>query len=234
MNQCTKLVIRHLPPDLDEGKFREAIDKYKDNLTWFYYHPGRLRTISEATRPSVAYLNFKTPKLVREFSTKFANRVFLDQAGHEHVVQIEYALFQRVPSSKRPRDKLMDTYEKDPHYVGVLESLKKEPEVLPSAEKQLEQKEKEDEKKKVVAGETSEPLLPILAEIKDGVPQRRTVGGSYPIGYKRISDGPKLRDRRRLGKEHPRRERDHHGHGKVPLKLRYLRIQPKNEHWQKN
>lgn len=42
-NAKLKLVIRNLPPSLPEEEFWESTKEYEQDISWQYYHPGKLR-----------------------------------------------------------------------------------------------------------------------------------------------------------------------------------------------
>jgi len=72
----TKLVVRHLPPDMTEEAFNQSIEEFKDEFTWSYFHQGKARPRVEWSRLGVAYLNLKDPNRVHVFSSKMVGRVF--------------------------------------------------------------------------------------------------------------------------------------------------------------
>ena len=98
------MVIRRLPPDFTEEKFKSLYEPFAKNVTWSYFHQGRFRDTDDATRPSVGYLNFKSHADIQGFVQYAMNMVFEDAKGGKHQVNTEYAPFQRVPKVTRNRD----------------------------------------------------------------------------------------------------------------------------------
>lgn len=91
---------------------------------------------------SRAYLNFKDPSDVFRFKAAFNGKNFItDKTGQQYRCVVEYAPYQRLARRKGRHDNKENTVEKDEDYREFVARLEAGPELLPSAEVQLQQKE---------------------------------------------------------------------------------------------
>ncbi|KAE8705156.1 hypothetical protein F3Y22_tig00110430pilonHSYRG00339 [Hibiscus syriacus] len=138
----TKVVIRHLPPSLTQSSFFSQIDdRFSDRYNWFSFRLGKCT--HKHQRYSRAYINFKRPEDVFDFSEFFGGHVFVNEKGTQFKAVVEYAPSQHVPKPGTKKDAREGTIFKDPDYLEFLKMIAKPVENLPSAELQLERKEAE-------------------------------------------------------------------------------------------
>lgn len=91
---------------------------------------------------SRAYLNFKDPSDVFRFKAAFNGKNFItDKTGQQYRCVVEYAPYQRLARRKGRHDNKENTVEKDEDYREFVARLEAGPELLPSAEVQMQQKE---------------------------------------------------------------------------------------------
>lgn len=154
--EFTKVVIRQLPPTLEEAECKAAFDKeFANRYNWFNFARGKIG--QKTTRQSTAYLNFKEPADVLSFKAAFDGATFADARGKLQPCSVEYAPFQRVPRGRVKRDPREGTIEKDAAYRAFLEELERQPEQLPTAEQQL------DKKLQAGEGNDSRIVTPLMA-----------------------------------------------------------------------
>ncbi|KAF2884732.1 hypothetical protein ILUMI_21458 [Ignelater luminosus] len=121
----TKVVVRRLPPSMDQDSFIMQVSPLPD-YDYMYTVKGDA-SLGENSF-SRAYINFTNAGDVFLFKEKFDNYVFLDQKGHEYPAVVEFASFQKIPRKRKPRpDPKCATIESDPYYMEFLESLKEQP-----------------------------------------------------------------------------------------------------------
>eukprot|EP00298_Acanthocystis_sp_HF-20_P006708 c16486_g1_i1.p1 GENE.c16486_g1_i1~~c16486_g1_i1.p1 ORF type:complete len:296 (+),score=99.86 c16486_g1_i1:32-919(+) len=114
-----KVVIRKLPPALQEEDFKKEIASYLHLCDWCVFCPGEPAKKIHAR----AYLHFNSADDVPAFSKFFNGHVFLDARGIEYRVSVEYAPFQKIPRPKGEKDHRDGTIEKDPDYIEFVEKL---------------------------------------------------------------------------------------------------------------
>ncbi|KAK7284039.1 hypothetical protein RIF29_13790 [Crotalaria pallida] len=164
----TKVVLRHLPPNLSESALSHQIDSlFFGRYNWLSFRPSNFS--QKHVSYSRAYINFNTPDDVLEFADFFNGHVFVNEKGTQFKVIVEYAPSQRVPTQPSRKDGREGTIYKDSEYLDFLELLAKPVESLPSAEIQLE---KRDAERAGAAKDT-----PIVTPLMDFVRQKRAAKG---------------------------------------------------------
>ncbi|KAH1243971.1 Regulator of nonsense transcripts UPF3 [Glycine max] len=141
----TKVVIRHLSPSLTLSDF---FPTHRFSLRFslqLVLLPSRQQQRQMHSR---AYIDFKCPDDVFEFTEFFDGHVFVNERGAQYKVIVEYAPSQRVPKPSAKKMDVKGLYSKvdvmtDPDYLEFLKLIAKPQEHLPSAEIQLERKEAE-------------------------------------------------------------------------------------------
>ncbi|XP_065645095.1 regulator of nonsense transcripts 3B isoform X2 [Hydra vulgaris] len=131
----TKLVIRRLPSTLTEEELKAKLT-FPPYDYFFFTGPNYSFGNDGFTR---AYVNFIEYNDVLEFRNKFDGYIFYDNLGNEFSAVIEYAPCQQIPRTKQKIDQKINTFDKDPEYLQFLENLGKQVELLPSAEKYIEE-----------------------------------------------------------------------------------------------
>ncbi|KAH7624441.1 hypothetical protein Ndes2526B_g00641 [Nannochloris sp. 'desiccata'] len=136
----TKVVVRLLPPSLTEDGFKNVIGEWLEATDWISYWKGK--PSAPVLNHSRAYLNFKDPSDVFRFKAAFNGKNFItDKTGQQYRCVVEYAPYQRLARRKGRHDNKENTVEKDEDYREFVARLEAGPELLPSAEVQLQQKE---------------------------------------------------------------------------------------------
>ncbi|KAK1323718.1 Regulator of nonsense transcripts UPF3 [Acorus calamus] len=182
-SERTKVVIRHLPPNLSRAALVEQIDgRFSGRYKWFFFGPGK--NSQKNQRYSRAYIDFKKPEDVVEFAEFFDGHTFVNEKGAQCKALVEYAPSQRVPKWSK-KDGREGSIFKDPEYLEFLDLLAKPAENLPSAEVQLEKREAER------AAGTKESI--VVTPLMDFVRQKRAAKS----GSQRSSINGKLS--RRMG-----------------------------------
>lgn len=124
----TKVIIRRLPPTMDQETFLSQISPIPD-YNYIYTVKGDASLGEYAF--SRVYINFVNPDDIFNFKERFDNYVFLDSRGHEYPAVVEFASFQKIPKKrgKVRMDPKCGTIETDPLYLEFVESLNKPQEV---------------------------------------------------------------------------------------------------------
>jgi len=162
---CTKVVLRHLPPTLSQAALKDQIDaRFAGRYSWFSFRAGRASHLNQPY--SRAYIDFKRAEDVIDFAGAFDGHLFLNEKGTHFKTIVEYAPSQRVPKSWTKKDGREGAIFKDCEYLEFLEFLAKPVENLPSAEVQLERREAER-----AAGGMKDSL--IVTPLMDYVRQKR-------------------------------------------------------------
>lgn len=173
-----KVIIRKLPPNLNEESFIEIISPLPDHLS-LYFCPADWSLGAEAT--TRAYIEFKNEEdvsfefiiicnllyLIFEsfqifiFRDKFDGYIFVDSVrGSDYAAIVEYAPFQGFPKSRaRKKDKNVGTIESEQHFLNFLELMKQEEEADQKTEPKLEYSYQIKDDKKI----TSTPLIEFLS-----------------------------------------------------------------------
>lgn len=152
----TKVIIRRLPPNIQEDEFLNQISPLPD-YDYLYMVRGDF-SLGENAFARV-YINFINSEDVFNFKERFDNYVFLDNKGHEYPAVVEYSAFQKIPKkrNKNKTDPKAGTIESDPYYLEFLESLNQQPtqEEKPEFSLQLTTENKTD---------TTTPLLEFVKQ----------------------------------------------------------------------
>ena len=125
----TKVIVRRLPPDFTEEKFKEVINPLPAN-NMFYFFPGdqSLGKFGCAR----AYINFAADGDIVHFRDKYDGMMLQSQKGTKYRAVIEYAPFQGVPRRNKKPDPRCGTIEQDAEYKEFLEDYEKGAAPLPS------------------------------------------------------------------------------------------------------
>ncbi|ODQ66347.1 hypothetical protein NADFUDRAFT_64922 [Nadsonia fulvescens var. elongata DSM 6958] len=153
-----KIIVRQLPPTLDEEEFFDSIKEWVNDETTSvkYYVQGKIpKNPSKNTQVSRAYICFRNETYLIDFFNAFNGTVLSDLKNVKYLSLIEYAPFQAVPVES-PIDKKEATIEQDSHYIRFVEgkddpqpkASKKAKRDKKKAEKKAEIKDKDDKKKK--------------------------------------------------------------------------------------
>lgn len=120
----TKVIIRRLPPAMDQETFLSQVSPIPD-YNYIYTVKGD-SSLGEYAFSRV-YINFVNPDDIFIFKERFDNYVFLDSRGHEYPAVVEFASFQKIPKKrgKIRMDPKCGTVETDPLYIEFIESLNK-------------------------------------------------------------------------------------------------------------
>ncbi|KAM7251975.1 hypothetical protein ACFE04_023858 [Oxalis oulophora] len=164
----TKVVVRRLPPSMNEATLMELIDvTFAGRYNWASFHQGK----NSQKHPSYSrvYIDFKRAEDVIDFADFFNGHLFVNEKGTQFKTVVEYAPSQHVPKQWSKKDGREGSLHKDPEYLEFLEFLAKPVENLPSAEIQLERREAER------AGAAKEP--PVVTPLMDFVRQKRAAKG---------------------------------------------------------
>lgn len=104
----TKLLIRHIPPQLTKAEFRDLIlneeDQYSAFVTYFSYHQGvvlrdAFGRVLKSSHPEhgCAHIAFKSPASCGQFYRKWHGKTLTDGAGISGKLAVSFALNQRIP-----------------------------------------------------------------------------------------------------------------------------------------
>jgi len=142
-----KVVIRHLPSDLKESEFRDAMSNYikDESIDFFTWNQGKTPkefvflqlvavfpvadTFPDYSRnkpatPSRCYLKIKNPKQVTELSSALRSHgKFIDSRGNSTLPQMEFSPFQKIPQKTVRIDSRAGTIESDTDFRAFLVSL---------------------------------------------------------------------------------------------------------------
>ncbi|CAH1109840.1 unnamed protein product [Psylliodes chrysocephalus] len=120
----TKVIIRRLPPTIDQETFLKQVSPIPD-YDYIYTVSGDFSLGENAF--SRVYVNFVKHEDVYNFKERFDNYVFLDAKGNEYPCVVEFASFQKIPKKrgKNRMDPKAGSIESDPYYSDFLDILKK-------------------------------------------------------------------------------------------------------------
>lgn len=157
----TKVIIRRLPPSMDEETFRKQIDPIPDHDD-FYFVSGDWSLGKNAC--SRAYINFTRADDIYLFKDKFDGYIFVDAKGVEFPAVVEFAPFQELPRNRsRKKDVKCGTIETDTHFIAFKEALEaEEKDTAGKSKSKLEFTYKIKDEEKI----TSTPLLEYIAQKK--------------------------------------------------------------------
>ncbi|CAH1176956.1 unnamed protein product [Phaedon cochleariae] len=133
----TKIVVRRLPPTIDQETFLKQVSPVPDYN--YVYTVNGDSSLGEFAFSRV-YFNFVNHEDVYNFKERFDNYVFLDSKGQEYPCVVEFASFQKIPKKrgKIRMDPKAGSIESDPVFLDFVESLKKTPEPEEKAEYTLQ------------------------------------------------------------------------------------------------
>ncbi|KAL0027409.1 hypothetical protein WJX79_009534 [Trebouxia sp. C0005] len=158
-----KVVVRKLPPGISQEEVQAAIDAVcQGKYDWFTFVPGKVSI--KRVKHSRAYLNFLDAAEVFRFRAQFGGHAFVNKKGAQYKCTVEYAPYQKVPREKA-KDPREGTYENDADFMAFKQQAEGDPELLPSAEVQLELKE---QAKKAVTETSLKPkVTPLMQFLHD-------------------------------------------------------------------
>ncbi|DBA87338.1 TPA: hypothetical protein ACH3X1_004392 [Trebouxia sp. C0004] len=159
-----KVVVRKLPPGISQEEVQAAIDAVcQGKYDWFTFVPGKVSL--KRVKHSRAYLNFLDAAEVLRFRAQFGGHAFVNKKGAQYKCTVEYAPYQKVPREKAKEDPREGTYEIDADFMAFKQQAEGDPELLPSAEVQLELKE---QAKKALTETSSKPkVTPLMQFLHD-------------------------------------------------------------------
>lgn len=121
----TKVIVRRLPPGLNEAQFLEIVEPLPPNDFFRYVIGDRTLAPYNFAR---AYINFVNPDDIITFRDKFDGLEF-EKNNHKYPCVVEYAPFQKICKRTRKKEDLKaNTIEQDADYLKFLESLDAEEE----------------------------------------------------------------------------------------------------------
>lgn len=123
-----KVIIRRLPPDITEEKFRESIDPFPDHA-YFYLAPGD-HTLGPLGC-SRAYIAFEREDDIVPFRDQYDGMILESEKGGKYRAIVEFAPYQGIPK-KRKQDHRCGTIDKDSDFLSFMQSLENQPEPRPS------------------------------------------------------------------------------------------------------
>ena len=183
----TKVIIRRLPPDITEERFREIINPFPDH-TYFYLAPG-----DQTLGPlgcSRAYITFEKEEEIVFFRDQYDGMILESEKGGKYRAIVEFAPYQGIPK-KRKADYRCGTIDKDSDYQSFLQSLDSRPEPRPSVK--LETYLEELEANKIQDVQVT-PLIEYLREKRSGrsrgrvdLKKKRKGGGESSSGKNKRS-----------------------------------------------
>ncbi|EJU05580.1 hypothetical protein DACRYDRAFT_104067 [Dacryopinax primogenitus] len=139
-----KVIVRRLPPNLPEAVFWKSVEPWvnEENTTWRIFYSGKIKPkLENENVPSRAYIMFKTPEQVAQFSSAYNGHAFRDKQGRESQAVVEFAPYQKVPITNVKPDVRQGTIDQDPDFMSFMTNLNApvEYESLASLEKGVSQ-----------------------------------------------------------------------------------------------
>lgn len=127
-----KLVIRRLPPSMDELEFIKQVSPLPEHDYYCFFEASSGLGPHSFSR---AYINFLDSVDMSLFKERFDNYVFLDKNGHEYPAVVEESLWHKSPKSgpfyknqneaNTTSDKISNgSIEEDPDYLEFIENLR--------------------------------------------------------------------------------------------------------------
>ncbi|CEM31193.1 unnamed protein product [Vitrella brassicaformis CCMP3155] len=160
-----KLVVRLLPPTLDESQFVETIASYDGKYEWLHFVPGKRRGAGDGHRQASSngrcYLQFREPSDAEDFAKNYHGHSFVDDRGESFRAVVSNAPYQKAPKKRATTDQREDTIESDPSYQAFLESLASPKE----AQKPVSAAELQAELERQKEAAKDEQLTPLVLEI---------------------------------------------------------------------
>ncbi|KAI9716660.1 MAG: hypothetical protein M1812_005198 [Candelaria pacifica] len=163
-----KVTIRRLPPGLTKTEFEAALGEEwmpgKGRVDYFGYTVGK---VSERKgRPSAAVLHLTNQNHLNTLLEKVRQTTFTDAKNTTKdgcllgPPTVEYALYQRIPSSRQRHDPRQGTIDQDPEFQAFLQELT-DPITKPSLDESTA-----DAAKKKAEKVTTTPLIEAIREKK--------------------------------------------------------------------
>ena len=90
---------------------------------------------------SIAYLTFDSEAILKEFQTECNGHIFLDEKGTSNKMQIEVALWQKIPNKKQKLPEISGTYENTNDFKAFIDMVNKEVEPALRVDQMEEEKE---------------------------------------------------------------------------------------------
>jgi regulator of nonsense transcripts 3 len=129
-----KFTIRLLPPGLTELEFKEALRPEwlvgGGKVDWMEYSPGKVaKNPSKHSTASTAWLHLTDASHIVTLEEKIRSTSFADakNTSNDPILigppLLEYAVSQKIPSTKKRVDSRMGTIDQDPDFKRFLESL---------------------------------------------------------------------------------------------------------------
>ncbi len=185
-----KVIIRRLPPDITEERFRETINPFPDH-TYFYLAPAD-HTLGPLGC-SRAYIAFEKEEEIVFFRDQYDGMILESEKGGKYRAIVEFAPYQGIPKKRKP-DYRCGTIDKDSDFQSFLQSLDNGPEPRPSVN--LETYLEELEASKIQDVQVT-PLIEYLRDKRSGrgrgrmdLKKKRKGGGDSSSGKgKRSSKG---------------------------------------------
>nr|XP_027204044.1 regulator of nonsense transcripts 3A-like [Dermatophagoides pteronyssinus] len=120
----TRIIVRQLPPTMNEEQFLEVVSPLPSNQE-FYYVMGDLNLGEFAY--SRAYIKFNNIDDMLMFTQKYDDYIFIDSKGNEYPALVEYAPIQKLPrrlnSMNVKKDTKVNTIENDPDFLAFKEFI---------------------------------------------------------------------------------------------------------------
>lgn len=91
-----KLVIRRLPPSMNEDDFLEQVGPLADHDYFCFFEAISSTSCHSYSR---AYINFSNRDDMQAFLQRFDNHVFLDKHGHEYPAVVEQSFWHKSATS---------------------------------------------------------------------------------------------------------------------------------------
>jgi regulator of nonsense transcripts 3 len=129
-----KLSIRLLPPGLTEDEFKSALGREwlvgGGKVDWMEFGAGKIaKNPAKHSKPATVWLHLVDSSHIVPLETKIRSTSFVDakNSTNDPMVAggplVEFALNQKIPSSKKRPDPRMGTIDQDPDFIKFLESL---------------------------------------------------------------------------------------------------------------
>ncbi|RGP67997.1 hypothetical protein FLONG3_8332 [Fusarium longipes] len=171
-NEGEKLTIRRLPPGMTEAEFLSILGSEwevgKGKVDWFCFAEGKISTDpSKPSRPGRAYVHVMRKDDILPLSEAVRNSVWEDaKASFNNPSLIgppvlDFAIYKKVPSTKKRTDARQGTIDQDPDFMAFLEEL-----ANPTPPKETVEGEEGDDLGKVENKVTTTPLIEFLKEKK--------------------------------------------------------------------
>ena len=123
----TKIVLRHLPPDMTKDSLLEALHPLPPHLN-FYFVPA-----TSSNGYSRAYFNFENDnEAIRSFRDNYDGIQLQNEKGSKYRAIVEFAPYQGISHPKAKPDTRCGTILEDPDYISFLEQYETKVEALAS------------------------------------------------------------------------------------------------------